>query len=51
MLSATTINNGGKATLTVSVPDFTPSGTSVQLVVWSQSGQRGNFWPIVIQVP
>jgi hypothetical protein len=50
-LSAATINNGGKATLTVSVPDFTPSGASMQLVVWSQSGKRGNFWPIVIQVP
>jgi hypothetical protein len=51
MLTKTTIGNGGKAQLTVSVPDFAQSGSWVQLVVYSQLGSRSSFWPVVIQVP
>ena len=51
-LGSTTIDNGQKTTLTVSVPAGTPSGSfAAVFVTSSRSLTDFTYWPVAVTVP
>jgi hypothetical protein len=52
MLSASKLNNGGAATLTIGVPAGTPSGSQGWVLLYSMRGTLyTSLWPVAITVP